>query len=227
MHCLFFNYNAMGLKFAPWIILMKCEKGGTTTKKACCNTFFFFNYAKLYCSTRKSVAYQTVAKGRVILQCTQNCCKRLYAVTRSFLLMTHTAMLVQEALQYMLLHTATLSQQVLHKVKHTTTLVQKALQKAVFKIHTTTFLVQALQYCVFLRNKYPQQKTKKFPIIKYNPDFTDIHIFQSKQSQIFTNSIQQSPVTFNTTQTKFNTAQIHKYLSNKSTNLCKRWKSKT
>ena len=54
----------------------------------------------------------------------------------------------------------------------------------------------------------PWKKSQKFSTIKfdinYNPDFTD--------------SIQNNR-RFNTAQTRFKTSQIHKYLTNKSTNI--------
>ena len=59
-------------------------------------TTLFFNYAKLYCNTCKSVAYQTVAKGAVILHYSQKCCKRLCVVNGPFILMTHTGIIIQK-----------------------------------------------------------------------------------------------------------------------------------
>ena len=67
--------------------------------------------------------------------------------------MTHATTLSQQAVQKMV-HTATLSVQVLQKV----VLSVQVLQKVVFKIHTVMLPVRALSYCVFLGDKYPLEK---------------------------------------------------------------------
>ena len=67
---------------------------------------------------------------------------------------------------------------------------------------------------MFPRDNYPLEKNQKFSAIKfdinYNPNLTDIHKFDSKQSQIQYNLDQIC---------RFNTTQIHRYITNKSTNI--------